>query len=192
MEYYTINITVPNSAIDQITVTTIGNVPAITTTSGGQLPLQAIVYPLMLNQSVNWSIIQETGNATITSSGQVFAISNRTVWAKAVSVENSAIADSIQITISNQGLSTQTLTVNVIELYPNPTTSWISIQATEALGSAILMVVDMNGKVIFEDQVSENQLTESYKLDMSTYANGVYQIKINGNDYQFQRQIIKQ
>lgn len=192
MDSLMITITNQIPPMDSVVVSTIGNVPAIITTSGGQLSLQAIVYPLMLNQSVNWSIIQETGNATISSSGQVFAVSNGTVWAKAVSVENSAIADSIQITISNQGMSTPTLTANSIELYPNPTTSWVSIQATEALGSATLMVVDMNGKVIFEDQVSENQLTESYKLDMSTYTNGVYQIKINGNDYQFQRQIIKQ
>lgn len=84
-------------------VTTQGNVPATITTSGGNLQMAAIIYPATANQAVTWSIVPGTGTATISISGLVTASSNGTVWAKAISVQDNTVADSLQITISGQG-----------------------------------------------------------------------------------------
>ena len=178
--------------IDSVVVSTIGNIPAQINSPGGLLNLQAIVYPLVSNQTVTLSIINETGSASITTNGQVIAITNGTVWAKAVSEEDITKADSIQITITNQDLAVDLIEANAIVLYPNPTTSGVFIQSSEAIGSATLSVVDMNGKILLEGKLTANQLTEGYDLNLSHFANGVYQIKISGDTFHFQRQVIKQ
>jgi hypothetical protein len=85
-----------------IDVTTQGGVPATITTAGATLQLVATVYPITANQSVTWSIIPVTGNATIDNFGLVSGLVDGTVWAKAVSVADITMADSILITLSGQ------------------------------------------------------------------------------------------
>lgn len=83
-------------------VATQGAVPAEINTIGGTLQLQAIVYPSTAGQNVEWSIIPGTGNATIDASGLVTAAANGTVWAKAISQQDTYIQDSLLITITGQ------------------------------------------------------------------------------------------
>lgn len=83
-------------------VTTQGSVPATITTSGGTLPMVATIYPSSANQAVTWSIASGTGAATISSAGLVTASANGTVWARARSVQDNTVVDSLLITISNQ------------------------------------------------------------------------------------------
>jgi hypothetical protein len=84
-------------------VATQGNVPATITTSGGTLQMVSTIYPSNANQAVSWSLVPGTGTATISTTGLVTANSNGTVWAKAVSVQDNTVADSLLITISGQG-----------------------------------------------------------------------------------------
>ncbi len=84
-------------------VTTQGNVPATITTPGGTLQMVATIAPASASQSVNWSIVPGTGTATISSSGVVTATGNGTVWAKAVSVQDNTVSDSLQLTLTGQG-----------------------------------------------------------------------------------------
>lgn len=83
-------------------VATQGGVPATITTSAGTLQMVATVYPSSANQNVTWSIVPGTGAATINTSGLVSALFNGTVYAKAVSVQDPTMMDSLLITISNQ------------------------------------------------------------------------------------------
>jgi len=100
-EDYTVNVIAPTT-VDSVVVATQGGVPATITTNAGTLQMTATVYPALVNQAVTWSITPGTGTASINTSGLVTAISNGTVWAKAISVVNSSAMDSLQITISNQ------------------------------------------------------------------------------------------
>ncbi|MFM7672496.1 MAG: Ig-like domain-containing protein [Bacteroidota bacterium] len=84
-------------------VTTQGNVPATITTSGGTLQLVATIAPASANQAVTWSIAPGTGTASISTGGLVTATGNGTVWAKAISVQDNTVKDSLQLTISGQG-----------------------------------------------------------------------------------------
>lgn len=83
-------------------VATQGGVPATISVGGGTLQLVATVYPITSNQNVNWSIIPVTGAAIISATGLVTGISNGTVWAKAISVQDITLSDSILITMTNQ------------------------------------------------------------------------------------------
>ena len=83
-------------------VYTQGNVPAVINTLAGSLPMVDTIVPATANQNVNWSIVPGTGSATITGTGIVNAISDGTVWAKAVSAQDNTVVDSLLITISGQ------------------------------------------------------------------------------------------
>lgn len=99
-------------ALDSIDVTTLAGAAAAITTNGGTLPVQAVFYPAgFSNQNVTWSIVPVTGAASISASGVVTATANGTVYAKAVAVANTAIKDSLLITISNQIVAADSLDV---------------------------------------------------------------------------------
>jgi hypothetical protein len=103
------NQTVP---VTGLTVTTQGNVPATITTNGGSLQMVATITPANAsNQNVTWSIVPVSGTASIGTNGLVTAITNGTVYAKAVSVANPSAKDSVLITITNQIVAVTGLTV---------------------------------------------------------------------------------
>lgn len=102
-----------SAPVHAVVITTQGNVPATITTVGGTLQLVATVTPANSNQNVTWNITPLTGSATINGSGLVTAVSNGTVEARAFSVENPLIYDSITITISNQPVPVTGVTVSV-------------------------------------------------------------------------------
>ena len=105
-EYYVNN----NVLVENIVVSSENNVTTITS-DGGTLQMYADVFPLYApNNQVTWSVVDGTGTATITADGLLQATGtmagNGTVWAKATADDGSGVADSLLITISNQGSST--------------------------------------------------------------------------------------
>jgi hypothetical protein len=67
-----------------IDVTTQGSIPAVINTENGTLQMEATVFPSYANQQATWSIVPITGEANISTSGLVTAISDGSVWAKAI------------------------------------------------------------------------------------------------------------
>lgn len=98
--------------VNSLTVQTQGNVPPIVNVDDGTLQMEAIVLPNTANQNVSWSIIPETGNATISSSGLLTALNDGTVWAKAVSIQDPNYKDSMLVTISNQVIPIESIVVS--------------------------------------------------------------------------------
>jgi hypothetical protein len=85
-----------------VDVSTQGNVMPLINVNAGTLQMQASVLPSAANQAVTWSILPGTGMASISAAGLVTAQTNGTVWARAVSVQDTNFSDSMQVTISNQ------------------------------------------------------------------------------------------
>jgi hypothetical protein len=85
-----------------LTVTTLGGVPAVINTLAGTLQMVATIIPATANQNVTWSIVPGTGTASISGTGLVTAITNGSVYAKAVAVQDITVKDSLLITISGQ------------------------------------------------------------------------------------------
>ncbi len=152
-EDYTVSISLP-AVIDSVVVTTQGNVPATIATPTGTLQVVATVYPLTSNQDVTWSIVNATGTATISQTGLVTAQTAGTVWAKAVSDENTAKKDSILITINpwvidsvvvaTQGnvpatIATPTGTLQLVStVYPLTTSQDVTWSIVNATGTATI------------------------------------------------------
>jgi len=93
---------ISNGGLFAIDVATQGGVPATITTPAGTLQMTATIWPDYASQNVTWSIVPVTGLATINTTGLVTASNNGTVWAKATSVQDNMMKDSLLITISGQ------------------------------------------------------------------------------------------
>ncbi len=92
--------------------------------NGGTLQMMAeVLPPNATNPTVFWSVINETGMASIDQTGLLQATGttpgNGTVWVKALAVDGSGVADSIQITITNQGADFEILLVNDNDFGPD-------------------------------------------------------------------------
>ncbi|PZF74926.1 T9SS type A sorting domain-containing protein [Taibaiella soli] len=88
--------------IDSVRVGVQNSATPSISTNAGTLQMTATVYPANMSQSVIWSIVPGSGTASVSSTGLVTAQSNGTVWAKAVSVQDTTKSDSMQVFISNQ------------------------------------------------------------------------------------------
>ncbi|MNJ86392.1 hypothetical protein D3C87_38860 [compost metagenome] len=192
MEDYTVNLVTTAPVVDSVVVTTQGGVPASITAPSGTLQLQAAVYPLTVSQNVTWSITPVSGAATISATGLVTGVGNGTVWGKAVSVEDATKADSILITITNQDLGVESLNLSDFSIYPNPATNLITLKSAETHAVLDLTITDVTGKVLLSDKLMSNALNEGYQVELGTYSNGVYILRLRGNDTNIQQQIIKQ
>ena len=95
-----------------ITVTGAGG-SSVISSDGGQLQLTATVTPSnATNNTVTWSIINGTGQATISSNGVVTAVSNGTVTARATANDGSGVYGQLVITISDQVIPVTGITVS--------------------------------------------------------------------------------
>ena len=102
--------------VNEVSVSSEGGVTSIDV-NGGTLQFYAdVLPPNATNSIVFWSVVDETGSATIDQNGLLqapgFSSGNGTIWVKAVSTDGTNVADSMQITISNQGADFEVLLVN--------------------------------------------------------------------------------
>ncbi len=102
--------------VNEVSISSEGNVTTIDV-NGGTLQMYADVLPAnTTNPTVFWSIVDETGDAIIDQNGLLkapgYSSSNGTIWVKANSTDGTNVADSMQITISNQGADFEVLLVN--------------------------------------------------------------------------------
>ena len=94
-----------------ITVTGAGGSSTITT-DNGTLQLSAAIAPTnATNQTVTWTIANGTGQATISSTGLVTAVSNGTVTARATANDGSGLYGTLVITINSQVIPVTGITV---------------------------------------------------------------------------------
>ncbi len=101
-----------NIPVEEIIVSGAGGSSTINT-AGGTLQLTATVSPSnATNKTVTWSIINGTGQATISSTGLVTAVSNGTVTARATANDGSGVYGQITITISGQLVPVTGITVS--------------------------------------------------------------------------------
>ncbi len=110
----TLIITISNQLIQVTAITVLGAGGSTSiTTDNGLLQLNEAVLPVnATDKTVTWSIVNNTGQATINSSGLVTAVYNGTVTARATANDGSDIYGTILITISNQVVQVTGITVS--------------------------------------------------------------------------------
>jgi hypothetical protein len=189
-----LEITISNQVIpvDSVVVTTQNALPATITSDGGTLQIEAAIFPSTANQNVTWSIVAGTGTATINTTGLVTALTDGSVWAKAVSVGDVTKSDSLLITISNQegtGIKNPDAAFHV-SIYPNPTRNIVSLYVDDLNSTQDFLqatIVNQLGQV----QTKQTVYSGKNEIDLSLLPGGIYFLKLNNGSMNGSYKIIK-
>jgi hypothetical protein len=160
-------------AITDISVVGEGGATAINT-DGGTLQLSAQIMPVdATNNTVTWSISNGTGQASISTTGLITAISSGTVIATATATDGSGVSGSLIITISNIPDSiSKTINNSKILVYPNPVTDLLYILSTGSSFNKIL-IFDIAGIIVYE-KINASELSF---IDVSDFSKGMYLVQ---------------
>ena len=79
--------------------------------------------------------------------------------------------------------SSSSLAAVAPKLYPNPSSDFFNVDLED---SGVLQVFDVNGKL-----VTHNDLDKSVKVDVSTWASGMYHVSIKSNEHCFHTYFLK-
>ncbi|GEM_PF-2972751 len=187
-------ITISNQEIaaTSVDVTVESGAAAIINTAGGTLQMAATVLPSTADQDVNWSIVEGTGEATISAAGLVTAGGNGTVWAKAVVASDGTLTDSLMITITNQETGLDELIKSLgFSIHPNPTNNAVNLAMTSNHPDLSIVVTDINGRHLAAYTVPANGLNKGMKIDLDKFASGIYLVTISGKDIRLSSKIVK-
>ncbi len=78
-----------------------------------------------------------------------------------------------------ENMNSGTLSPIRLNVYPNPATNSVIIQAAEQIDDPVLRVTDVNGKLI----LAENKiLLQNYILDCAGWPDGIYFITVSGKN----------
>ncbi|MCK3682713.1 PKD domain-containing protein [Maribellus sp. YY47] len=76
---------------------------------------------------------------------------------------------------------------NQLKVYPNPTTDYVNIKIDEIGFNDIYSIYDIGGKLLAQGQISSSDT----RVNLSTYPQGIYMIRIANNDRIHNMKIIK-
>jgi hypothetical protein len=62
-----------------------------------------------------------------------------------------------------------------VSIYPNPTTDFISIHSVNGVNIEVIMVYDMNGKVVYTNYTS---VSGQYNIPVEGWAKGTYNVQM--------------
>ncbi|MGD0756306.1 MAG: Ig-like domain-containing protein [Bacteroidales bacterium] len=112
--YGTLVIIISNQIVPVTGITVTGSGGAtIITADNGSLQLSAAVIPAdATNKTVTWSLVNGTGQATISATGLISAVDNGTVTATATANDGSGVFATLTITIFNQVIPVTGITVS--------------------------------------------------------------------------------
>ncbi|RYE23289.1 MAG: T9SS type A sorting domain-containing protein [Sphingobacteriales bacterium] len=164
--------------ITKLLVSVSNNRPAIIDTFEGTLQMVAKITPSTANQSVVWSLMQGTGTAAINAAGLVTAQTDGTVWAKAVSVQDTSMRDSMQIVISNQtppATGIHNISGDEMKLYPNPFDNGFYIQLAQH-EKGELFIIDQLGRKLMNRKLMKNESMQPVYIDVSNLPAGSYHV----------------
>jgi uncharacterized protein YjdB len=161
--------------VTSITVSTAGDVTSMD--EGSTLQSSATVLPAnATNNSVEWSILNGTGSATISSSGLVTALTAGTVEVVAAAMDQSDVSGSLVLTIVGPGGFPNERNSGSIQLYPNPGSGRFHIESQQ-FNIKKISVFDNNGREVL--RVSPSGLYSKISLDLTGNPPGIYGVLVS-------------
>ncbi|MFZ2338837.1 MAG: Ig-like domain-containing protein, partial [Bacteroidales bacterium] len=111
--YGTLTVTIINQVVEVKSISiAVSKGTAAITVDDGTVTLTANVTPSnATNKTVIWSVLNETGFATINSAGILTAVANGTVTVKATAIDGSGISSTLRVAISNQINQIESITI---------------------------------------------------------------------------------
>lgn len=164
---------IPKPTPTSLTVSVYNGAPATITLNDGSLQLTTYILPSAANQEVTWTVIAGAEFATVNQTGTVVALNNGTATIQAVSNENAAILDTIEVVITNQVVAPESLSITV----QDNAAAQININnGTLQLNSAILPAEADQAVTWFITTGSEFATVDANGLVTAT-ANGIVTVK---------------
>ncbi|MCB0850731.1 MAG: aryl-sulfate sulfotransferase [Bacteroidetes bacterium] len=77
-------------------------------------------------------------------------------------------------------------------VYPNPTSDKISIDLTEVIRIDGIEVFDFSGRLVWEKKEKSTNFTQNLQINLSSYQNGMYLIRLTSNGKSLVKQVLKQ
>lgn len=170
----------PTVLITSITVQSAGNATSVTT--GNSLQMSALVLPTnAANTSVTWSVVNNSGTASISAGGLLTGLTAGTVTVKATANDGSGIAATKTITV-----------VNPLGITPLPNDAHFSVYTNQqtlfiTYSSAVSEQTKYHIYTISGQLVASGKITET--IDISGLVSGMYIINFVGP--QQEKQVIK-
>ena len=176
-----------NVLIQNLTILT-PNGQDVITDMNGTLQMILTIYPgNATNHSVTWEVINQTGEASINTTGLLSAISNGTVLVKVTANDGSEMTAEKVITINMveevNGINDNE--VVIVNVYPNPFTDRISINSSV---NGLVSVFDLAGQLVYN---GSSEINESF-IDLEYLEKGIYMLIIRTEDSYFTQKIIKE
>ncbi|MEE1093620.1 MAG: T9SS type A sorting domain-containing protein, partial [Bacteroidales bacterium] len=108
---------------------------------------------------------------------------------KAFATTASGTTEGEELTFTTlSGLNDATAVSIIASVYPNPAEDKATISVSGLMNATKIVVSDMQGRILLSDDMNES----TYELNTSTYASGVYYIRIiSGNAVNTQKLIVK-
>lgn len=144
--------------VSSISVQGAGGATSITTL-GGTLQMQALVTPTFADDTtVTWSV-SGGAFATINSTGLLTAVANGVITVKATANDGSGIADSTDITISNQSVGLAEYSNSAFSIYPNPSSDILNLNTSTKID--LVKIYSVGGQLVKETSPIDNTLNIS-------------------------------
>lgn len=144
-----------NYVVMSVSVQGAGGATTITT-NGGTLQMEAMVMPTFAaDTTVSWSV-DDPMVATIDAAGLLTAAGNGVVTVTATANDGTGIADSAQITISNQGIGLDEEVANSLLVFPNPAQDVLNLEVEGQVNEVTIYSVE--GRVVLQSEVMNNQV----------------------------------
>jgi hypothetical protein len=148
-----------------------------------------------------WEFIADDGNGDFSGSFLIYTNSNASapnppslslgVWAEG-GVTMGACGGSLTTANATMTGDVQETTLNVsqleldaqLEIYPNPTTQFITIRSTNMLAIKDVEIYNVNGKIVLTTKIVSGQ------IDLSNLKSGFYFLKVNADKRSIYKKII--
>ena len=148
------------------------------TTNAGTLQMLAEILPANADvQKVLWSVTNGTGEATISESGLLSAVSNGTVTVVATATDGSAIFGEAVITFSGQGSAVKEVKEASAQFnfYPNPVVDQMKV--VSSIGIKTIEIVSISGQVILTRNLNSAEGT----ISVGALNTGAYLLRVTDN-----------
>ncbi len=164
--------------VTDIDITSAGDVTSID--EGSTLQCSANVLPADASDpSLEWSLVNGSGSATISSGGLVSALGEGTVEVVATALDGSDISGSLSLTINGPDALFEETYSKSIRLYPNPGTDRFYIE-DQQYSIEKLSVFDGNGREILV--ISPGELTSRISIDLTGNSPGIYYLRVRDSN----------
>jgi uncharacterized protein YjdB len=168
--------------VDSIQLSAKGG-PASIDQPGGSLQILVAVWPTdATDTTVSWSVVNGSGQASITQTGLLQAVSDGTVTVIATARDGSGVRDSLQVAISGQTTNLYDPDDPRLIISTDLSNKLLYIHWKDSPGDqCVVRIFSLNGQQVYVGEVHDSR----HRVDLSSLATGYYILQISKTNHIF-------